>query len=358
MLVTLATLGVGARFVGTDEATPTYTDLATLAAAPTSGPATLPIEVRGVHVTEGLASLPGKLDEYFDLQRDGLTALELDVKDENGEVGFVSSGVPLASAVGAAHDYYASRDVAREAHQRGIYLIGRIVDVRGPAALERPPRARDPPCGRVRVARRGRPGLDEPVRPARLEVQRRHRRGRGPCGLRRDHVRLPPLPLGRVDRRRRLPKSRLVAEARGRPGVPALREAAPRSYGVRVSAAVFGLSATRDLGIGQLPRRMAPYLDTVYAMTYPSLFGPGELGLADPGSTPGATVSRALRRFQLALRGSNALLVPWVQDWTFSVPYGIDQVRAQIDAARISGAKGYMLWNAEGLYTNGALASR
>ena len=50
--------------------------------------------------------------------------------------------------------------------------------------------------------------------------------------------------------------------------------------------------------------------------------------------------------------------MPWVQDWTFSVPYGIDQVRAQIDAARISGAKGYMLWNAEGLYTNGALVSR
>ena len=72
------------------------TDLATLAATPASGPRTLPIELRGVHVTMGLASLPGKLDEYLDLERDGLTALELDVKDENGEIGFMTRSVPLA----------------------------------------------------------------------------------------------------------------------------------------------------------------------------------------------------------------------------------------------------------------------
>ena len=91
-------------------------------------------------------------------------------------------------------------------------------------------------------------------------------------------------------------------------------------------------------------------------MTYPSLFGAGELGLRDPSTAPGATVSRALRRFELALRGHDVLIVPWVQDFSFSVPYGLDEVQAQIDAARIAGAKGYMLWNAEGLYTDGALA--
>ncbi|MER3411773.1 MAG: hypothetical protein C4305_05325, partial [Thermoleophilia bacterium] len=50
----------------------------------------LPKEMRGVHVTMGLASLPGKLDEYLALRRYGLNALELDVKDENGHVGFVT----------------------------------------------------------------------------------------------------------------------------------------------------------------------------------------------------------------------------------------------------------------------------
>ena len=74
-----------------------------------------------------LASLPGKLDEYLDLESNGLTALELDVKDENGEVGFVPKSVPLAKSVGAARDYYDARDVARRAHERGLYLVGRIV---------------------------------------------------------------------------------------------------------------------------------------------------------------------------------------------------------------------------------------
>jgi hypothetical protein len=129
-----------------------------------------------------------------------------------------------------------------------------------------------------------------------------------------------------------------------------------RPYGVRVSAALFGLSAARDMGIGQLPRRFAPYLDTVYAMTYPSLFGPGELDLEDPSATPGETVSRALALFEKRLRGHDVLLVPWVQDFSFSRTYGVREVQAQVDAARIAGAKGFLLWNAEGTYTEEALA--
>jgi hypothetical protein len=43
-----------------------------------------PAEIRGVHVTMALASLPGKLDEYTETL--GLNTIELDVKDENGEV--------------------------------------------------------------------------------------------------------------------------------------------------------------------------------------------------------------------------------------------------------------------------------
>src|SRR5262245_60238635 len=50
-----------------------------------------PTEIRGVHVTEGLASLPGKLDEYLGLTKQGLNTIELDVKDENGYVGFISA---------------------------------------------------------------------------------------------------------------------------------------------------------------------------------------------------------------------------------------------------------------------------
>ena len=356
VLVAVAGLGVGARFVGTSGGAPALEDLATLDAAPSKGPATLPIELRGVHVTMGLASLPGKLDEYLGLERDGLTALELDVKDENGEIGFVPSSATLAREVGAARPYYSARSVVRKAHARGVYLVGRLVTFEDPVLSHaRPDLAVRRSDGSVWEDAAGlgwtnpydrrvwKYNADAAVAAARAGFDE----------IMFDYVRFPS--DGGV--------SSAVYRNRGglkkREAVPAfLRYARARlaPYGVRVSAAVFGLSAARDLGIGQLPRKMAPYLDTVYAMTYPSLFGPGELGVADPGRSPGATVSRALRRFQIALRGKNVLLVPWVQDWSFSVPYGIDEVRAQVEAARIAGAKGYMLWNASGVYTDGALA--
>ena len=115
---------------------------------------------------------------------------------------------------------------------------------------------------------------------------------------------------------------------------------------------MFGLSATRDLRIGQVPRWISRDVDTVSPMAYPALYGAGELGVAQPTEQPGEIVFRTLGDFHRQLKGSDAHLVPWIQDWG----YDLDQVRAQIDAVRLQGAKGFLLWNAEGLYTPGALA--
>jgi hypothetical protein len=41
-----------------------------------------------------------------------------------------------------------------------------------------------------------------------------------------------------------------------------------------------------------------------------------------------------------------------VQDWS----YRPEQVMQQIRAARLQGAKGFLLWNASGIYTKSALA--
>src|ERR687892_581744 len=62
-----------------------------------------------------------------DLEQEGLTAIELDVKDENGEIGFTSTSLKLAKQVGATRDFYRAREAAKLVHQRGLYLIGRIV---------------------------------------------------------------------------------------------------------------------------------------------------------------------------------------------------------------------------------------
>lgn len=356
LLVGVSFLGAGANWMGGGPSRPEAVDLTTLPASTASGLRALPIELRGVHVTSALASLPGKLDEYLDLEQDGLTALELDVKDERGDVGFVPRSVPLAVRSGAARDNYDPRAVARRAHERGIYLIGRIVVFEDPVLSQaRPELAIQRSDGSVWEDSAGLGWVnpyDRRVWDYNVGLAIAAARA-GFDEIMFDYVRFPS--DGDVE----------SAVYRNRTGLKK-REAVPaflryaskrlRPYDVRVGAAVFGLSAARDLGIGQQPRLMAPHVNTIYAMTYPSLFGAGELGIADPGSTPGETVARALRRFQTRLRGTDTLLVPWVQDFSFSTPYDLGKVQAQIEAGRRVGAKGYLLWNAEGVYTDGALS--
>ena len=128
-----------------------------------------------------------------------------------------------------------------------------------------------------------------------------------------------------------------------------------KPLGVRVSADVFGLSATRELGIGQVPRRIGRYLDAIYPMVYPSHFGPGEYGLDDPNGNPGATVAYALRDFNRQLAETNARIIPWLQDFSWNRTYTLADLQAQIDSARRAKTGGYLLWNAAGTYTPGAL---
>lgn len=360
LLLGVALLGAGAQLVGGGGPSAGRADVAPLAAAAepsATTPRPLPLEIRGVHVTLGLASLPGKLEEYLALESEGLTAIEVDVKEENGQVGFTPSSVPLAREIGAARAYYAPRRVAQLAHARGVYLIGRIVTFEDPIlATQRPDlavRRSDGSVWRDAAGLAWSNPYDRRVWKYNVDLAVAAARA-GFDEILFDYVRFPSdgdvgaavyRNQGSLGKREAIPAFLRYAQKRLQP------------LGVRISAAVFGLSADRDLGIGQLPRRMAPHLDAVYAMTYPSLFGPDEFGLADPGATPGATVSEALKRFRKALRGRSAQLVTWVQDWSFETQYGLDEVRAQIEAARLAGAKGFLLWNAEGIYTEGALAA-
>src|SRR5439155_25158518 len=91
-------------------------------------PRAYPAEVHGVHVSMGLAGLADKLDEYVALKSYGLNTIEVDVKDENGKIGFVSPALPkLARETGAAQPFYDVQSVVEKVHAAGMYLIGRVV---------------------------------------------------------------------------------------------------------------------------------------------------------------------------------------------------------------------------------------
>jgi hypothetical protein len=324
-------------------------------AEPDPEPVAMPDEVRGVHVTMALASLDGKLEEFYDLTSAGLNTVQLDVKDENGEVAFNRPGVPLARAAQAARTYYNPREAAAEAEARGIYLVGRVVVFEDPILSRNRPRLAIQRQGGGVWTSSGGLGwtnpYDERVWKYNVDVAAAAVKS-GFDEIMFDYVRFPTdgdVASAVYPKRAREHRSATIARfleyARGR----------LEPMGARVSAAVFGLTATREMGIGQRPRRLARHLDVIYPMVYPSHYGPGEYGLDDPDGVPGITVARSLRDFRRALRGRDTMLVPWLQDFSLGHEYSLEDVEAQILAARDANAKGYLLWNPSGVYTDGAL---
>jgi hypothetical protein len=319
-------------------------------------PRALPAELRGVHVTMALASLRGKLDRYLSLTSAGLNALELDIKDENGEVGFSRPVVPLARTIGATRNYYNPFNAARKAHEHGVYLIGRIVVFEDPILAARRPQLaiRTKEGGVWRTA--GGLGWANPYdhRVWKYAVDLGAAAAQaGFDEIQFDYVRFPTdgdLTNARFAGATRQPKSSIINQ------FASYAQERLKPLGVRVSADVFGLSATRNMGIGQAPAKIARHLDAIYPMVYPSHFGPGEYNLPDPNAQPGRTVALALRDFSVALNGSQTRLVPWLQDFSLGRTYTIADVRDQIQAARDAGVQGFMLWNAAGVYTHGALS--
>jgi hypothetical protein len=313
-----------------------------------------PAEVRGVHVTMALASLRRKLQQYLVIP--GLNTIELDVKDENGNVGFAPKGVPLATRIGAAGPYYNPKRAARLVHSHGIYLIGRVVTFEDPVLSEkRPDLAVHTSDGSVWHNNAGL-GWTNPYdrRVWRYDVDVAAAAAKaGFDEIQFDYVRFPSdgdLSLIRYPG----PHPQAM-----RWTIPAFAKFAVKRLhplGVRVSVDVFGLSATRDLGIGQLPRRISRYVDGVNPMTYPSHYNSGEYGIAAPDDAPGQVVSRSLADFRRALEGRKTRLTPWLQDFSLGRTYTLLDVQEQIAAARAHGTQGFLLWNPLGVYTPGALA--
>jgi hypothetical protein len=311
---------------------------------------TLPAEIRGVHITMELAP---KLDEYLRLP--GLNTLEVDVKDENGEVAFSSKEVPLATAIGAARDYYDPQRLAQKVHRHGVYLIGRVVTFEDPILSEKRPQ---------HAIRRADGGIwhnnaglgwtnpyDRRVWKYDVDIGVAAAKA-GFDEIQYDYVRFPSdgdISLIRYPGTHPQPMKWTI---------PAFVQYARKRIHplkARLSVDVFGLAATRDLGIGQIPGRIARYVDAMYPMVYPSHFGPGEYDLVEPNDVPLTTVAYALRDFRKATARTKVRLVPWLQDFTLGRTYTLSDIRDQVQAARLEHSAGFMLWNAAGVYTRAGL---
>jgi hypothetical protein len=263
--------------------------------------------------------------------------------------------VPLAERIGAARPFYRPAEVARLAHAHGLYLIGRVVTFEDPiTAVAHPELAIHRSDGSLWHTNGGLAWLNPYNRVAwKYDVDVAVAAAKaGFDEIQFDYVRFPSdgdLSIIRYPGAHPQPMNETIPTF--------LRYAASRLHplGVRLSADVFGLSASHDLGIGQHPHAIGGIVDAIYPMTYPSHYHSGEYNLADPNAAPGATVMFSLRDFRAQLPLGKAVLVPWLQDFSLYRTYTAKDVAAQIQSARLMHAGGFMLWNAAGLYTPQAL---
>ena len=326
-----------------------------------------PDTLRGLYVNRW-AALGRKLNHLIGVaKRTEINALVIDVKDDRGFVLYRSS-VPLAREIGAdtADGHWLSGEKLRAlldtmvAHD--IYPIARIVV------------AKDPLLARKKldlaIKRKSdlKPWLDKNGNPWLDPHQRviwqyaadlaREAYDIGFSEVQFDYVRFPD--------ERRLINESVYPLAKGRTRAQVIREQLGflrqtlKPHGMRVTADVFGLTATdtTDMGIGQQWEMFVDQVDVVLPMIYPSHFARGTYRLRNPNAHPYKTINNALKDAiaRTAPINNAAKIIPWYQDFTLGAPhYYAAQIRAQKKAGYDNGFQSWILWNPKSNYTLAAL---
>lgn len=127
----------------------------------------------------------------------------------------------------------------------------------------------------------------------------------------------------------------------------------------KLSIDVYGETFLRDFAgtTGQRILSLAPEVDVVAPMVYPSHYRSGNFGFANPAAEPYGIVHGTLLKGQpLFINAPNTLVRPWLQDFNLGAVYTPAMVREQMQATEDAGYKnGWMLWNPKNVYSESAL---
>ena len=326
-----------------------------------------PDTLRGLYVNRW-AALGRKLTDLIGVaKRTEVNALVIDVKDDRGFVLYRSK-VPLAREIGAdtADGHWMSSAKVRAvldtmaAHK--IYPIARIVVAKDPLLAEKKLDLAIKRKSDLKpwLDKNGHPWLDPHQRAVwqyAVDLAREaHELGFSEVQF--DYVRFPD--------EKRLISETIYPLANGRTRAQVIRDqlgfvrSALKPLGMRVTADVFGLTATdtTDMGIGQRWEMFVDQVDVVLPMIYPSHFARGTYKLRNPNAHPYKTIDHALKD---AIARSDsvpnaAIVIPWYQDFTLGAPrYGAAEIRAQKKAGYDNGFQSWILWNPKSNYTLAAL---
>ncbi len=315
--------------------------------------------IQGVHMTAISWVTPELRDPVLQMAAEKrINTVVLDLKDESGLVGYRSS-LPKVAEVGADAGQYDLKAAVDTIHARGLRVSGRLVAFRDPVFAGAAVRA-----GRLDEVVQNPDG--QPYKssygaftnPASKAVQQylydiaREAAEHGVDDIILDYVRRPEGPIenmsfpGLTETNPEAVSAMIVDFVDG-------TASALRGTKSRLGVSVFGIAAKRPDDIGQNIPALARHVDYVAPMVYPSHWGPGFYNVSDPANSPYEIVSRSIEDFRVQVGGTDAVLIPWLQDFSLGPgrKYGAPEVRAQIKAARDYGSVGFMLWDPRVTYT-------
>ena len=318
--------------------------------------------MRAVHMTELGWSADFLRNPVLALARaHKINTIEVDIKDEDGVIGFPST-LPLAREIGAASHIYDVHKIVAQLHTMHIRLVGRLVCFRDPKLAQwawshghHDMVVIDKTTGQPWAGRYGHYSFTNFANPIVQKYNADLAAEAARLGFDDvlfDYVRRPDGPIARM----------FIPGLHGTPETAVanfvkLSRPAVRAAGAYLGASVFGVSATRPKEVAQNIPEIAPYVDYVSPMVYPSHWANGEYNVPNPNAQPYDIVFRSLKDFVRDTRGTGAQVIPWLQDFSlYGVHYGVPQVQAQITAAHNDHIQGFLLWNAGSSYQGGALA--
>ncbi|WP_199431796.1 putative glycoside hydrolase [Qaidamihabitans albus] len=319
--------------------------------------------MRAVHMTAMAWASPALREPVLRLARENrIDTVQLDIKDESGEIGYASQ-VPLAQEIGAARGHYDARAALGQLHEAGLRVVGRVVAFRDPILAEASwhgghrERVIQQADGTAWTGGYGEYAFTNFADPAVRGYNVALAAEAAELGFDEilyDYIRRPEglLSQMRVPGLGTSPEEAIAGfleQTR-----PALRE-----HGALLGASVFGIAADRPELVAQDIPSMAEHADYIAPMVYPSHWGPGEYGVEDPERQPYQITARSLAAFARKVQGSpHTEVIPWLQAFSMQVRYGPREIQAQIKAAEDNGMDSFILWDPRCRYDPQALRPR
>lgn len=334
-----------------------------------------PVKAKGIYVSPDIAKIPDKMNALYELfDTTELNSMVIDIKADSGAIVYNMDN-ETAKAIGATRTIINDMPkFMKRLKEHGVYTIARVVAFKDPILAK----ARPDLCFYNQDGSKFYDTSNSAwVSPYKEDVWDYLISVGVSCAeigfdeINFDYIRFPTDGVRNID---------WGEEAATKTKIEAITEGIKRvceelrPHGIYISADVYGIVISSSLdakAVGQDYQQMSRYLDYICPMIYPSHYGFGYAGIAYPDKEPAKIISMALKSSnnkigEIPVYQHSAVCRPWLQDFTASylgskngeqryLDYDAEVVRTEINAVYDSGLDEWLLWNAGGIYTAGAM---